>query len=73
MELQLRLRTLIKELNVSQIKAAGIISEQAQVPCSPRTVRAWLTPPEKSSARPCPEWAVEALQNANQGSVAEPA
>lgn len=34
-------------------------------PCSYRTVKSWMADPEEvATARPCPEWAVEALRKA---------
>jgi hypothetical protein len=44
------------------VKSASLIAEQTQRPCAPRTVRAWLADPATPSARPCPDWAVEALE-----------
>ena len=43
-------------------QAAELIAEQTGRPCSMRTVRAWLNDPESSSWRPCPDWAVLALE-----------
>jgi hypothetical protein len=54
--------TLLSQGGVTQVESASLIAEQTQRPCSPRTVRAWLAAPETPSARPCPDWAVEALE-----------
>jgi hypothetical protein len=53
---------LLEQASVTQVDSAGLIAEQTQRPCSPRTVRAWLTDPTTPSARPCPDWAVDALE-----------
>ena len=49
---------------LSQAESAALICEQTQRPCAVRTVRSWLNDPEKPSSRPCPNWAVLALENA---------
>ncbi len=53
---------LLTEAGVTQVESASLIADQTQRPCSPRTVRAWVATPETPSARPCPDWAVEALE-----------
>lgn len=53
---------LLKQGSVTQVASADMIAEQTQRPCSPRTVRAWLAAPETPSSRPCPDWAVDALE-----------
>jgi hypothetical protein len=57
-----RFLQLLAQAGVTQVASAELIAKQTQRPCSPRTVRAWLASPETSSARPCPDWAVEALE-----------
>jgi hypothetical protein len=47
---------------ITQVESANLIAAQIQRPCAPRTVRAWLATPGSASARPCPDWAVEALE-----------
>jgi hypothetical protein len=53
---------LLAEFEISQATSAELIAKQTQRPCSPRTVRSWLNDPEKPSSRPCPDWAIEALE-----------
>lgn len=56
-----RLHNLIEISTISQVRAADIIANQTARPCSVRAVRSWLANPEISSARTCPDWAIEAL------------
>lgn len=53
---------LLAKTGVTQVDSAKLIADQTQRPCSPRTVRAWLADPQTPSSRPCPDWAVEALE-----------
>lgn len=53
---------LLFECCLTQANAANVISEITQRPLSARAVRSWLTDPRKSSHRPCPDWAVQALE-----------
>lgn len=58
-----RLQALIDEAGVVQREAAQLIAEQTMRPCSLRSISSWLAGPESpSNARPCPEWAVHALE-----------
>ena len=57
-----RFTHLLAEANISQAQAAKLIAEQTLRSCSARTVRSGLNDPEKDSWRPCPDWAVIALQ-----------
>jgi hypothetical protein len=57
-----RFLALLAESGVTQVESAGLIAEQTQRPCSARTVRSWIASPETPSARPCPDWAIEALE-----------
>lgn len=60
---QEKFRKLCADGNATQEEAARLIAEQTMRPCSVRTVRAWLADAEKtSSARPCPDWALLALE-----------
>lgn len=49
---------------ITQAKSAVLITAVTQRPCSERTVRAWLNDPDKPSSRPCPDWAVRAIEKA---------
>jgi hypothetical protein len=53
---------LLEQSGITQVESATLIAEQTQRPCAARTVRAWLADPATLSARPCPDWAVEALE-----------
>ncbi|WP_455233327.1 hypothetical protein [Geopseudomonas aromaticivorans] len=54
---------LIDQAGITQARAADLIAEETKRPCSVRSVRAWLADADKTSARPCPEWAVSALRD----------
>ncbi|WP_104963138.1 hypothetical protein [Pseudomonas sp. XWY-1] len=54
---------LLKQFNVKQGESAVLINAVTRRPCSIRTVRSWLNDPTKKSSRPCPSWAVKALQD----------
>lgn len=44
---------------------AELIALQTGRPCSYRTVKSWMANPnEVATARPCPDWALEALRTA---------
>lgn len=58
-----RLHALIEESGIVQREAAQLIADQTMRPCSLRSISSWLAGPESpSNARPCPEWAVHALE-----------
>jgi len=59
---QKKFRDLCQKAEITQEKAAQLIAEQTMRPCSLRTVRAWLADPKLPSARPCPDWALLALE-----------
>lgn len=54
---------LLKTFNVKQGESAILINAVTKRPCSIRTVRSWLNDPTKKSSRPCPSWAVAALED----------
>ncbi|EMA2592567.1 hypothetical protein [Pseudomonas aeruginosa] len=60
---QASFRSLIEKTDITQAEAAKMIAEETKRPCSVRSVRAWLAEAELQSARPCPEWAVQALES----------
>lgn len=47
---------------ITQARAAELIGEQTMRPCSARAVRSWLADADLVSSRPCPDWAVLALE-----------
>nr|ULG18481.1 hypothetical protein Man4p2_00011 [Serratia proteamaculans]ULG18509.1 hypothetical protein Man4p2_00039 [Serratia proteamaculans] len=57
---------LLADNGLTQAEAAYLICEYTCRPCSVRTVRSWINDPTKPSSRPCPEWAVNALDGALQ-------
>lgn len=63
---QQQFRDLLKQHDLTQAKAADLIAKVTMRPCSPRTVRAWLSSSDLPSARPCPDWAVKALAKSIQ-------
>lgn len=56
-------RLLIEKADITQAEAAKMIADETKRPCSVRSVRAWLAESDLQSARPCPEWAVQALES----------
>lgn len=54
---------LLKKYNITQAESAKLLSNFTQRPCSVRTVRTWLNDPSKVSSRPCPDWAISALED----------
>lgn len=56
-----RFNELLVQFGITQHRAAELIAEQTSRPCSIRTVRSWLNDENSSSWRPCPPWAVAAL------------
>lgn len=61
-----RYQHLLDQHGISQVYSAKLIEAVTKRPCSPRTVRSWLNDPTKPSSRPCPSWAVSALETAIQ-------
>ena len=59
---QEKFRALSQKAGITQERAAQLIAEQTMRPCSLRTVRSWLADSALTSARPCPDWAVLALE-----------
>ena len=59
-----RFKALLEVHNISQARSAELLCIQTQRPCSVRAVRSWLAEPNKLSSRPCPDWAITALENA---------
>lgn len=59
-----RYQQLLDTHGITQTYSATLIEAVTKRPCAPRTVRSWLNDPSKSSSRPCPDWAVSALQQA---------
>lgn len=46
----------------SYAAAARRIAEQTQRPLSVESIKAWTCDPKTSRARPCPDWAIKALE-----------
>ena len=57
-----KFKALLEQHNISQARSAELLCIQTQRPCSVRTVRSWLSEPSKPSSRPCPDWAITALE-----------
>ena len=55
---------LLEANGITQSKSAELITAVTLRPCSARTVRSWLNDPASASSRPCPDWAVAALERA---------
>jgi len=62
MDNRARYLRLLSAHEITQAYSAVLITAVTQRPCSERTVRSWLNDPEKPSSRPCPKWAVDALE-----------
>jgi hypothetical protein len=43
--------------------AAALIAEATKRPLSVDAIKSWTCAPTTKRARPCPDWAIEALQN----------
>lgn len=56
------LAALIARHGLKLARVAELICANADRSCAVRTVKTWLTDPEKTSARTCPEWALIALR-----------
>lgn len=59
-----RFQSLLEKHKITQAESAAIICRYTERPCSVRTVRSWLNDPSKPSSRPCPDWAINALEKA---------
>lgn len=59
-----RYQAILKQYRLTQAASAALICQQTQRPCAVRTVKSWLNDPSKPSSRPCPDWAIAALQKA---------
>lgn len=59
-----RFLLLLEANNIKQRESAVLIAAVTQRPCKERTVRSWLNDPSKPSSRPCPDWALAALEKA---------
>jgi hypothetical protein len=57
------LADLIQAAKITRKEAALYIADETKRPCSLRSVQSWLANTETPSARPCPEWAVSALES----------
>ncbi|OAI00908.1 hypothetical protein A1353_19050 [Methylomonas methanica] len=61
---QQEFRQLLSTYNITQAKAAELISHETVKKVSVRAVRAWLAHANASTATPCPIWALVALNRA---------
>lgn len=59
-----KFKALMKEHGIKQSQCAVLLEAVTQRPCSARAIRSWINDPEKESSRPCPDWAVSALERA---------
>lgn len=65
-----KLHALIEDAGILQREAAQLIAQQTMRPCSLRSISSWLAGPESpNNARPCPEWAVHALESSLKAQV----
>lgn len=53
---------LLRYFGLTPKKAAELICIQTMRPCSVRAIKSWVSNPGKPGSKPCPEWAVKALQ-----------
>jgi DNA-binding XRE family transcriptional regulator len=56
-----KLKMLRKCLGLTQPEAAQFFTDTTVRPCATRTIAAWEATDDLSSARVCPDWAVELL------------
>lgn len=64
MDNRTRYLRLLDANGITQAKSAVLVAAVTGRPCSVRAVRSWVNDPEKKSARPCPDWAIAALEKA---------
>lgn len=57
-----KLLDLMSRAGVTRERAAQAIADETKRPCSWRAVQSWVADPALKSARPCPDWAVQALE-----------
>lgn len=57
-----KLLDLIAKAGITRERAAQAIAEETKRPCSWRAVQSWVADPALKSARPCPDWAINALE-----------
>jgi len=57
-----KLLAMIAGANITRERAAQLIAEETKRPCSWRAVQSWIADPSLNSARPCPDWAINALE-----------
>lgn len=62
MDNRTRFRLLLEQHSITQDKAAEMVAFATKRPCSVRAVRSWLASDDAKSKRPCPDWALAALQ-----------
>jgi len=51
-----------RQLGLTQTGVAEFLANKTKRPCALRTVQAWEVDPELGSARPCPDWALDLLE-----------
>lgn len=51
--------------HLTQTRVAEILATTTKRPCSVRIVQAWEASADKKSARPCPDWAITVLDEAD--------
>ncbi len=64
MDNRIRFQQLLNSYGITQARSAELIQAVTGRPCAVRTVRSWVNDPEKPSSKPCPDWAVKALEKA---------
>lgn len=64
MDNRTRYLKLLNDFGITQAKSAELVAAVTGRPCAVRTVRSWVNDPEKPSSKPCPDWAVVALEKA---------
>ncbi|QSB03788.1 hypothetical protein JWZ98_23040 (plasmid) [Methylomonas sp. EFPC1] len=63
---QQQFRQILSTYNITQAKAAALISRELCKTVNVRAVRAWLARADATTATPCPMWAIVALKRATQ-------
>lgn len=58
-----RFAQLIEETGMTRKEVADYLAQETRRPCSWRSVHAWLADPGLMSARPCPDWAIQLLED----------
>ncbi|HEK0642316.1 TPA: hypothetical protein SMP48_002916 [Proteus mirabilis] len=61
-----KLKIWLLQHHLTQKDLAQLIEKTTHRPCSVRAVKSLLCPPEKNSARTCPDWVIQVLNHMDE-------